>query len=121
MTEQRPYTFAVLRYVRDPRAGEMLNVRVVLHVAAEHRLLVKTRSTFGRVKDAFPDLDGDAFKSAMRAVERGIGAVAKELAATALLAGDLDAAKLGRAAAPKTAIARSVGLRPVAGDAKFSA
>ncbi len=101
MTEQRPYTYTVLRYVHDPRAGEMLNVGVVLHVPAEHRLLVKARSTFGRVKDAFPDLDGDAFKSAMRAVERGIGAVAKELAATTLLAGDLDAAKLARRALPE--------------------
>lgn len=101
MTEQRPYTYTVLRYVHDPRAGEMLNVGVVLHVPAERRLLVKARSSFGRVKQAFPDLDGEAFKTAMRAVERGIGAVAKELEATTLLSGDLDAAKLARRALPE--------------------
>jgi hypothetical protein len=37
MTEQRPYTHTVLPYVHDARAGEMLNVGIVLHVAAEHR------------------------------------------------------------------------------------
>ena len=76
MTEQRPYTYTILRYVHDARAGEMLNVGIVLYVPAEHRLLVKTRHTHGRLKDAFPDLDGEAFRSAMRAVERAIGAVA---------------------------------------------
>jgi len=80
MTEQRPYTYTVLRYVHDARAGEMLNVGIVLHVAAEHRLLVKTRDTHGRVKRAFPDLDGDAFRGAMRSVERAVGTVAEHLA-----------------------------------------
>ena len=98
MTEQRPYTYTVLRYIHDARAGEMLNVGIVLHVAAEHRLLVKTRDTHGRVKRAFPDLDGDAFRGAMRSVERAVGTVAEHLAATTLLAHDGDAASLARKA-----------------------
>jgi len=101
MTEQRPYTYTILRYVHDPRAGEMLNVGIVLHTPSDHRLLVRTRNTFGRVKEAFPDLDGDAFKSAMRAIDRAIGAVAKDLAATTLLSGQLDAAALARKALPE--------------------
>jgi hypothetical protein len=98
MTEQRPYTYTVLRYVHDARAGEMLNVGIVLHVAAEHRLLVKTRHTHGRLKDAFPDLDGEAFRGAMRAVERAIRAVAEDVAATTLLSGQGDAASYARKA-----------------------
>jgi len=98
MTEQRPFTYTVLRYVHDARAGEMLNVGIVLHVAAEHRLLVKTRDTHGRVKRAFPDLDGDAFRGAMRSVERAVGAVAEHLAATTLLGHEGDAASLARKA-----------------------
>jgi Protein of unknown function (DUF3037) len=83
MTGQRPYTYTVLRYVHDVRAGEMLNVGVLLHVASDHRLLIKTRHTFGRLKEAFPDLNGEAFRDAMRAVERAIGDVAgNELFAT---------------------------------------
>jgi len=101
MTEQRPYTYTILRYVHDPRGGEMLNVGIVLHVPFDHRLLVMTRGTFGRVKDAFPDLDGEAFKSAMRAVDRAIAAVAKDLAATTLLSGHLDAVALARKALPE--------------------
>lgn len=101
MTEQRPYTYTILRYVHDPRAGEMLNVGIVLHTPSDHRLLVKTRNTFGRVKEAFPDLDGEAFKRAMRAVDRAIGSVAKDLAATTLLSGQMDAAVLARKALPE--------------------
>ena len=98
MTEQRPYTYTVLRYVHDVRAGEMLNVGIVLHVAAEHRLLVRTRHTYGRLKEAFPDLDGEAFRGAMRAVERAIGAVAEDMAATTLLPRHGDAASLAQRA-----------------------
>ncbi len=76
MTEQRPYTYTVLRYVHDVRAGEMLNVGIVLHVASNHHLLIKTRHTFGRLKEAFPDLNGEAFRDAMRAIERAIADVA---------------------------------------------
>jgi hypothetical protein len=98
MTEQRPYTYTVLRYVHDTRAGEMLNVGIVLHVPSEHRLLVKTRNTYGRLKQAFPDLDGDAFRSAMAAVERAIGTVAEDLAATTLLPSQGDAVSYARKA-----------------------
>ena len=101
MTEQRPYTYTILRYVHDPRAGEALNVGIVLHMPADHRLLVKTRPTFKRVKDAFPDLDGEAFKGAMRAVDRAVAAVAKELSATLLFSGQLDAGALARKALPE--------------------
>ena len=98
MTQPRPYTYTILRYVHDARAGEMLNVGVVLHIAADHRLLVKTRDTFGRMKRAFPDLDGDAFRSAMRSVERAVRLVADDLAATTLLNEKGDAASFARKA-----------------------
>jgi hypothetical protein len=98
VTEQRPYTYTVLRYVHDARAGEMLNVGIVLHTG--HQLLVTTRHTYSRLKDAFPDLDGEAFRSAMRAVERAIHALAKDLAATTLFSGQGDALSLARKALP---------------------
>ena len=68
MTQPRPYTYTILRYVHDARAGEMLNVGVVLHIAADHRVLVKMRDTFGCMQRAFPDLDGEAFRRVMRSV-----------------------------------------------------
>lgn len=98
---QRPYTYTVLRYTHDPRAGETLNVGVVLHVASEARLLAKVRSTFGRVKHAFPDLDGEAFKLALRSVERGIQSIARDLEKVPLLRDQGDAASLARRAMPE--------------------
>jgi len=100
MTEQRPYTYTVLRYVHDARAGEMLNVGIVLHVAAPQCLLVKTVRTYTRLKGAFPDLDGEAFRAAMRAVEQEVENVAKEIAAKPLLSGQGDAAAFARKALP---------------------
>jgi hypothetical protein len=98
---QRPYTYTILRYVHDPRAGEALNVGVVLHVAAEQKLLVRVRSTFGRVKRAFPDLDGEAFNQALRDVERGIERVAREMQKGGLLAAAGDAAAFARRGMPE--------------------
>lgn len=97
---QHPYTYTILRYVHDARTGEMLNVGIILHVAPERRLLARLRSGFGRVKAAFPDLDGEAFKHALRAVERGIRAVEEEMDATRLLSGDGDAVSHARRALP---------------------
>jgi hypothetical protein len=98
MTERHPYTYTILRYVHDPRAGEMLNVGIVVHVASERLLLARTRPTFGRVKDAFPDLIGPAFTESMRALDRAIGRVAKELAEAQLFVEGSDAASLARLA-----------------------
>jgi hypothetical protein len=98
---QHPYTYTILRYVHDPRAGEALNVGVVVHVAAEQKLLAKVRSTFGRVKAAFPDLDGEAFKQALRDVERGIERVAREMQKGGLLAAAGDAAAFARRGMPE--------------------
>ncbi|MBX6745222.1 MAG: DUF3037 domain-containing protein [Acetobacteraceae bacterium] len=98
---QHPYTYTILRYLHDPRAGEALNVGVVLHVAAERTLLARVRSTFGRVKAAFPDLDGEAFKQALREVERGIERVAREMQRGGLLAAAGDAAAFARRAMPE--------------------
>ncbi|WP_158295651.1 DUF3037 domain-containing protein [Crenalkalicoccus roseus] len=97
---QHPYTYTILRYLHDPRAGEALNVGVVLHVPAERKLLARLRSTFGRVKAAFPDLDGEAFKQALREVERGIERVARELEKGGLLAAAGDAAAFARRGMP---------------------
>jgi hypothetical protein len=98
---QHPYTYTILRYLHDPRAGEALNVGVVLHVAAERKLLARVRSTFGRVKAAFPDLDGEAFKQALREVERGIERVAREMHKGGLLAAAGDAAAFARRGMPE--------------------
>jgi hypothetical protein len=100
MTEQRSYTYTTLRYVHDVRTGEFLNVGVVIHAASLGRLEFKTRKTFGRAKRMFPDLDGDAFHAAMRAVDRALAVQAQQVAAAGLLAGDGNAVSIARQALP---------------------
>ena len=98
MTEQRPFTYTILRYLHDQRAGEVLNAGIVMYIPSECRLLYRTRTTFGRVKGAFPDLDGRAFLDGMRALDRSLAAVARNLMEMRLFPSDADAGGLARRA-----------------------
>lgn len=72
MTEKRPYHYTVLRYVHDIRTGEFINVGVLLRATGSGDTRFRTRHTFGRIKAIFPDLDGDAFRTTMSAVDRAL-------------------------------------------------
>jgi Protein of unknown function (DUF3037) len=78
MSEKLPYTYTILRYVHDVMTGEFVNVGVVMHVPSQRRVLTKTRSTIGRLRGVFPDLDRDAFASAMQSVQRSFKTIAKD-------------------------------------------
>ena len=68
MTMKTPYSFTVLRYVHDITTGEFLNVGVAL-LAPEHRYVnALCRTTFQRLKNVFPTLDGESFRASMRHV-----------------------------------------------------
>ena len=77
MTTRSAYTYIVLRYRHDPLAGEFANVGVLVHAPAFSFLDIRVRHTFGRVSRIFPDLDGEAFRSSLRDVERAIKDLAK--------------------------------------------
>jgi hypothetical protein len=77
MSDRLPYTYTVLRYVHDVMTGEFVNVGVIMHVPSQRRLLAKARTTFGRIKGVFPDLDSKAFTSAMQAVQRSFDTLEK--------------------------------------------
>ena len=66
------YTFVVLRYRHDAIAGECVNVGVVLHAADRGFLGIKISPRYGRLKQVFPDLDSQAFRSSIRAIERAL-------------------------------------------------
>jgi len=82
-TTKGKYSYVVLRYRHDSLSGEFANVGVVLHAPASRFLDVRMRHTVGRLSKMFPDLNGEALKSAVRNIERAI----KRLAASE--AGDL--------------------------------
>jgi hypothetical protein len=60
------YTYTTLRYVHDIAAGEFLNVGVVLLAPACRYLEARIQTNIGRVRKAFPAVDGDAHKELMR-------------------------------------------------------
>jgi Protein of unknown function (DUF3037) len=100
MSNNIPYTYIILRYVHDVMTGEFVNVGVVMHVPTQRRVLAKTRTTMGRIRGVFPDLDRNAFSSSMQSVQRSFRDFAKENAKVSLFVSDGDAATFARKAVP---------------------
>jgi hypothetical protein len=96
MSDKLPYTYTILRYVHDVMTGEFVNVGVVMHVPSQRRVLAKTRTTIGRIRGVFPDLDRDAFTSAMQSVQRSFKTIAKDNAIS-----EGDATVFARQAVPR--------------------
>lgn len=84
MMSQQKYSYVVLRYVHDVVTGEFINAGVLMHFQETGTVKIKVRSSVGRIKHAFPDLDRNAFLTAVRGTERA----ARKLA-TSLKSGDL--------------------------------
>lgn len=59
------YTYTTLRYVHDVASGESLNVGVALHAPSANFVGARIQENFGRLKKAFPALDGDAHRRLM--------------------------------------------------------
>ncbi len=60
------YTYTILRYVHDVASGESLNVGVVLFAPSVRYVSARIQTNYGRLKKAFPNLDGDAHRELMR-------------------------------------------------------
>ncbi len=94
------YSYIVLRYVHDVVSGECVNVGLVLVAPGQARLLARTRTTFGRIRQMFPDLHVPAFKEAMAAIGRGADSVRLRLEAGDLGTGSPNALLCGRMILP---------------------
>lgn len=64
-----PYSYIVLRYVHDIGTGEFINVGVVLMAARGPYVGARFKTTYGRVKKAFPTIDPDVFRARMRRLQ----------------------------------------------------
>jgi hypothetical protein len=80
MSNKTAYTYTVLRYVHDIATGEFLNVGVALLAPEQHYVNALCRTTYGRLKDVFPSLDGESFRASMRHVTNEFERFQKELA-----------------------------------------
>lgn len=79
MSTKTAYTYTVLRYVHDIASGECLNVGVALLAPEQHFVNAQCRTSFARLKEVFPTLDGDAFRAAMRHVNNAFERFQQEL------------------------------------------
>lgn len=68
MSTKSPYSFTVLRYVHDIATEEFLNVGVALLAPDQGYVNALCRTTFQRLKNVFPTLDGESFRASMRHV-----------------------------------------------------
>lgn len=101
MIDKAPYSYTLLRYVHDVLTGEFVNVGVVLFVPSKGLVRFKLRSTIGRLKGVFPDIDRRAFVSSLIAVRKGLQFAAKSESEAGFLKSDGDAAAIGYRAVPR--------------------
>lgn len=90
------YTYTVLRYVHDVVTGEFINIGVLMFAPGHNFTKFETRSSIGRIKGAFPDLDRAAFLRAVKAAERTLRPLAKTLKDGDLLSEYDDAGAIAR-------------------------
>lgn len=64
-----PYSYIVLRYVHDIGTGEFINVGIVLMAQRSPYLGARFKTTYGRVKKAFPSVDTEVFRTRMRRLQ----------------------------------------------------
>ncbi|MGY3563178.1 hypothetical protein ACVWXP_006447 [Bradyrhizobium sp. USDA 4463] len=94
------YGYVVLRYVHDVITGEFINVGLVMHAPENQRLKSKTRTSVGRIKGVFPDLDRVAFVGAMRSVTKALTKVEKQFQSEGMFKRSAHAASFAHLAVP---------------------
>jgi len=100
MNMKTAYSYTILRYVHDVLTGEFLNVGVVVHMPGSAVVCFKMRSTMGRLKGVFPDIDRGAFVSSIFAVRRGLQKIAKDESSAGFFKSEGDAVAIARKAIP---------------------
>jgi hypothetical protein len=100
MTTKRPYTYVVLRYVHDTATAEFINVGVVLHCPELRFFDAKLRHTHRRLSAMFPNLDTNAFRTAMTAIERALKSVGRQYKTGGTSPSGVNAGDLARSVLP---------------------
>ncbi|MGH6861771.1 MAG: DUF3037 domain-containing protein [Phyllobacterium sp.] len=95
-SKKQQYTYTVLRYVHDVVTGEFVNVGVLMYSPRTNYVKVSVRSSIGRIKSVFPDMDRFAFLSAVKSAERTARKIAKGLEHEDLLAEFDNASSIAR-------------------------
>jgi len=67
-----PYTFAVIRYVHDRAAGEVLNIGVLVYAPSAQFMSVRVEPRFERLSRAFGGFDGDSYRRTLKRLDDSI-------------------------------------------------
>lgn len=100
MKNREPYSYTVLQYVHDVVTGERVNVGIIMFAPASRMLSVRVRTTIGRFRGLYPDLNREAFTAAMHAAERSVLALGRSLEQGGLLFAHGDAVAIAGRALP---------------------
>jgi hypothetical protein len=63
MTNRTSFQFTILRYIHDSFTGEFLNVGIAFFSKSPNFFKAKFLQKYGRITGAFPDADGDFYRS----------------------------------------------------------
>jgi Protein of unknown function (DUF3037) len=63
------YSYALLKYVHDAVAGEFAIVGVILIAPEASHIAFRGSTTYGRLSQFFPGMDGEHFRRMMRSIE----------------------------------------------------
>ncbi|WP_440981747.1 DUF3037 domain-containing protein [Shinella sumterensis] len=96
MTSRQRYTYTVLRYVHDVVTSEFVNVGVLMYAPSSNFVKIAVRTSIGRIKCIFPDLDRHAFLSAVKSAERATKKIIKSIEYGDLLKEHADASSIAR-------------------------
>jgi hypothetical protein len=88
--KKESYSYTVLRYVHDVATGEALNLGVVLHAPASRYLGARLQTNAGRLKEAYPGLDGKLHRALIRSLQTAFDAAAQRYAEELPLSGKPD-------------------------------
>ncbi|WP_086925663.1 DUF3037 domain-containing protein [Variovorax sp. JS1663] len=74
-TTEGPYTYSILRYVHDIGTAEFINVGVVVASCNAPCVAAKFKTSYARVKGAFPSLDAEIFLTRMKRLQACFDAI----------------------------------------------
>lgn len=71
-----PFSYAIIRYVHDPAAGESLNVGVVLYSASSKYIACRIEQRYERLSSCFRGFDGDHYRACIKALSDAVRRIA---------------------------------------------
>ncbi|MGX6570184.1 DUF3037 domain-containing protein [Cupriavidus necator] len=78
MTNRKPYSYSILKYVHDVATGEFANVGVALYCHENGFFFFDCRRTLGRLAEIFPDIRASRFKSLLSPISKRFSQIREE-------------------------------------------